>query len=36
MGLVVAVFSGYLGQAFTNVWCLLMYWRIVGLGRRRN
>jgi prepilin peptidase CpaA len=31
MGLVVAVFSGYLGQAFTNVSSLLMYWRVVGL-----
>ena len=31
MGLLVAAFSGYLGQAFTNVWSLLMYWRIVGL-----
>jgi hypothetical protein len=30
MALVVAVFSGYLGQAFTNLWCLLMYWRIEG------
>jgi prepilin peptidase CpaA len=30
MGLVVAVFSGYLGQAFTNVFSLLMHWRIVG------
>jgi prepilin peptidase CpaA len=31
MGLFVAVCSGYLGQAFTNVSSLLMYWRIVGL-----
>jgi prepilin peptidase CpaA len=31
LGLVVAGFSGYLGQAFTNVWSLLMYWRVVGL-----
>ena len=30
MGLVVAGFSGYLGQAFTNVFSLLMHWRIVG------
>src|SRR5688572_15812247 len=31
MGLVVAGCSGYLVQALTNVWSLLMYWRIVGL-----
>src|SRR5688572_7133909 len=31
MGLIVAGCSGYLVQAFTNVWSLLMYWRIVGL-----
>ena len=31
MGLIVAGFSGYLVQAFTNVFSLLMYWRIVGL-----
>jgi prepilin peptidase CpaA len=31
MGLVVASFSGYLGQACTNVWSLLMYWRVSGL-----
>jgi prepilin peptidase CpaA len=31
IGLIVAAFSGYLVQAFTNVWSLLMYWRIVGL-----
>jgi prepilin peptidase CpaA len=31
MGLIVAGFSGYLVQALTNVWSLLMYWRIVGL-----
>ena len=31
MGLVVAGCSGYLAQALTNVWSLLMYWRIVGL-----
>jgi prepilin peptidase CpaA len=30
MALVVAGFAGYLGQAFTNLWCLLMYWRIEG------
>lgn len=30
MALVVAGFAGYLGQAFTNLWCLLMYWRIAG------
>ena len=31
MGLLVAVYSGYLAQAFANVWSLLMYWRIFGL-----
>lgn len=31
MGLIVAGFSGYLMQAFTNIKCLVMYWRIVGL-----
>jgi prepilin peptidase CpaA len=31
MGLIVAGFSGYLAQAFTNVTALVMYWRIVGL-----
>src|SRR4051794_429181 len=31
LGLVVALLSGYLAQAFTNVYGLLMYWRIVGL-----
>jgi prepilin peptidase CpaA len=31
IGLVVAGFSGYLVKAFTNVWSLLMYWRIFGL-----
>jgi prepilin peptidase CpaA len=31
LGLIVAGFSGYLVKAFTNVWSLLMYWRIVGL-----
>lgn len=30
MALVVAALSGYLTQAFTNVWALLMYWRIAG------
>jgi prepilin peptidase CpaA len=30
MGLVVAAFSGYLTKAFTNLWCLVMYWRIEG------
>lgn len=31
MGLIVAGFSGYLGQALMNLKCLVMYWRIVGL-----
>ena len=30
MGLVVAAYSGYLAKAFTNLWCLVMYWRIEG------
>ena len=30
MALVVAVASGYLMQALTNIWGLLTYWRIVG------
>ena len=32
LGLIVAAFSGYLTQAFNNVFSLLMYWRIAGLG----
>jgi prepilin peptidase CpaA len=31
LGLIVAGFSGYLTKTFTNVWSLLMYWRVVGL-----
>jgi prepilin peptidase CpaA len=31
LGLLVAAFSGYLGQAFTNIYSLLMFWRIVGI-----
>ncbi|MGH9172892.1 MAG: A24 family peptidase [Vicinamibacterales bacterium] len=31
MGLVVAGFSGYLKQAFRNVWGLLLYWRVAGV-----
>jgi len=30
MGVVVAGFSGYLVRAFTNVWCILMDWRLHG------
>ena len=30
IALVVAAGSGYLKQAFTNIWGLLMYWRIAG------
>jgi hypothetical protein len=30
LGLIVALFSGYLTQAFVNVSCLLMEWRISG------
>ena len=31
MAVFVAVFSGYLTKAFTNVWGLLMYWRLAGV-----
>jgi prepilin peptidase CpaA len=31
MGLIVAACSGYLAEAFTNIWGLLIYWRIAGL-----
>jgi prepilin peptidase CpaA len=31
LGVIVALCSGYLGQAITNVSSLLMYWRIVGI-----
>jgi prepilin peptidase CpaA len=31
MALVVAGYSGYLVQAFSNVWSLLMFWRVMGL-----
>jgi prepilin peptidase CpaA len=31
MAVFVAVCSGYLIKAFTNIWCLLMYWRIAGV-----
>jgi prepilin peptidase CpaA len=31
LGVIVALCSGYLGQAITNVWSLLMYWRIFGI-----
>jgi prepilin peptidase CpaA len=31
MALVVALSAGYLGQAFRNVWSLLMFWRVAGL-----
>jgi prepilin peptidase CpaA len=30
MALIVALFSGYLRQAFVNLWCLVMYWRLEG------
>lgn len=30
LGLIVALFSGYLSQAFVNISCLLMDWRISG------
>jgi prepilin peptidase CpaA len=31
LGLLVAASSGYLGTAITNVYSMLMYWRVVGL-----
>jgi prepilin peptidase CpaA len=31
LGLLVAGFSGYLLQMFSNVWSLLMFWRVMGL-----
>jgi prepilin peptidase CpaA len=31
MAVFVAAFSGYLSQAFSNVWGLLLYWRIAGV-----
>jgi prepilin peptidase CpaA len=31
LAIVVAAFSGYLVQAFRNVWGLLLYWRVAGL-----
>jgi prepilin peptidase CpaA len=31
MGLVVAAFSGYLKQAYTNLFGLLMFWRVAGI-----
>jgi prepilin peptidase CpaA len=31
MAVCVAMFAGYLSQAFSNVWGLLMYWRIAGV-----
>jgi prepilin peptidase CpaA len=31
MALAVAMCSGYLKKAFTNLWCLLMFWRVAGV-----
>jgi len=31
MALALALATGYLGQAFRNVWLLLMHWRVAGL-----
>ncbi len=31
IGLIVAASSGYLGQAFSNVWSLVLVWRVMGL-----
>ena len=30
LALAVASYAGYLRQAFVNVWCLVMYWRLEG------
>jgi prepilin peptidase CpaA len=30
MALAVASYSGYLRQAFVNLWCVVMYWRLEG------
>lgn len=30
MALIVGAWTGYLGKAFTNLWCLFMHWRING------
>jgi prepilin peptidase CpaA len=30
MALVVAIYAGYLRNAFVNLWCIVMYWRIEG------
>jgi prepilin peptidase CpaA len=31
LALFVAVSTGYLGKAYTNLWCLLMFWRVRGV-----
>ena len=31
IGLIVAASSGYLQQAFSNLWSLVMFWRVMGL-----
>jgi hypothetical protein len=31
MAIVVALGSGYFKKAFSNVWGLLMFWRVVGI-----
>jgi len=30
MALAVGAWTGYLGKAFTNLWCLFMHWRMYG------
>ena len=30
MALIVGAWAGYLGKAFTNLWCLFMHWRMHG------
>jgi len=31
MAIVVALFSGYFTKAFSNIWGLLMFWRVMGI-----
>jgi prepilin peptidase CpaA len=31
IALIVAAFSGYLGQAISNIWLLFSHWRVVGI-----
>jgi prepilin peptidase CpaA len=31
MAIVVSLYSGYFSKAFSNIWSLLMFWRVVGI-----